>query len=116
MPLAGVFHVTELLLIELGLVDISPVEGRWANRKTWRHGAVGANDYVVLPSSAIPIGELELSIRVLHDARRLRKNRMHAAFVPTKVSNDLVLEKTARNFFLAVEQGPNAFSSGYVDR
>src|SRR5580692_12380109 len=86
VTLAGVFHLFELLLVELRVVDISPIEGRWVHGEAGCDRTVSADDYVVLPSAAIPIGELELASGVLHDARRLREDLMYVAVGPGAIA------------------------------
>ena len=68
MTLAGCLHRRELRLIELRVIDISPIECRPVHRETGRHCAVGANDYVVLACTAVPFGKVQLAIRVLDNS------------------------------------------------
>ena len=67
----GVFHLFELLLIELRIVDVAPVESRGIHREARSHSAVGSDDHVVLAGSAVPVGEVQLAARVLRDAGRV---------------------------------------------
>ena len=43
VPFTGVFHLFQLLLIELRVVDVSPIESRGIHRETRSHGTVGSD-------------------------------------------------------------------------
>src|SRR5579863_1778684 len=91
VSLTGVFHLLELPLVELRVVDISPIEGRWVHREARSNRAVSADNHVVLPGAAIPIGELELATRVLHDARGLREDFMHVTVCSVPIAVPAIL-------------------------
>src|SRR5437879_9614267 len=52
--LASLLHVRELLGIEMKLIDIAPVVGCGIHGEAWCHGAVGADDDVILAGAAVP--------------------------------------------------------------
>jgi len=56
--------------------------------KTGRHSAIGTDNYVILSRPAIPLGEMQIAGRILHDPRHIRKLLRHsipvAIAVPAK--------------------------------
>src|SRR6266478_7648161 len=75
VTLTSVLHLLQLSLLELRMVDVAPVKGRRVHRETGRNRAVGADDHVVLPGPAIPVGEMQLPAGVLRNAGRVRQHR-----------------------------------------
>ncbi len=67
MLLAGFLHATELAVIELVLIDISPIVGRCVHGETGSDCPVGSNDDVVLAGATVPLGEVQLAIGILDD-------------------------------------------------
>jgi hypothetical protein len=72
MPLARLFHLSQLAVVKLGIIDVAPVEWRSIHRETWRHSAIGPDDHIILARAAIPLGEMQILRGVLHDARHVR--------------------------------------------
>lgn len=71
MLLACTLHALQLAVIEFMLVDVSPIVRRCIHGEAWSDGAVGADDDVVLPGAAVPLGEMQFAALVLHDAGRV---------------------------------------------
>ena len=73
MLLAGFLHAGELAVIELVLIDVSPIVGRCIHGETGSDGPVGSNDDIVLAGPTIPLGEVQLAICILDDSGGLHQ-------------------------------------------
>src|SRR5580700_11311416 len=73
MLLAGCFHASQLFRVKLVAINVSPVVGGGIHRETRSHGAVGADDDVVLARPAVPFGKMQFTIGILHKAGRSGK-------------------------------------------
>jgi len=72
MLLTGFFHCRQLPGLEFVGINISPIVGGSVHGEAGRHGAVRADDDVVLPGAAIPLGKMQLAIGILNDSRCAR--------------------------------------------
>src|SRR5262245_5725104 len=72
MLLAGFLHAGQLLGFKFMAIDVSPIEGRRIHGEAGGHGSIGPDDDVVLPCTAIPLSEMQLSISVLDETRQSR--------------------------------------------
>src|ERR1700756_1736430 len=79
VPFTGMLHFFKLLLVELRVVDIPPVESRGIHRETRSDGAVGSDDHIILAGTAVPVGEMQLAAGVLRDAGRVGQARGNIA-------------------------------------
>lgn len=69
MALARVFHLLQLLGLELRRIDVSPIEARGIHGKTRSHRTIGADDDVILTRPAIPVREVQAALGIAHDPR-----------------------------------------------
>ena len=60
MSLAGLLHISQLFVIELRMIDVSPVIWRSIHREIGRNSAIGPDDYVILSCPAIPLGKTQI--------------------------------------------------------
>src|SRR5689334_19034594 len=69
MLLTGLLHTPQLAIFKFVMIDVSPIVGGSIHGKTRSDSSVGANDDVVLPCPAVPLGEVKFAIFVLHNTR-----------------------------------------------
>jgi len=70
VALAYLFHVAQLLVLELQFVDISPVNRGWVQRKARSEGTVCSNHDIVLARPAIPVSKTEIAVAIFFYSRR----------------------------------------------
>ncbi len=61
-------HTCELAVVELVLIDVSPIVGGRVHRETGSHGPVRSDDDIVLTGATVPFGKVKLAIGTLDDS------------------------------------------------
>lgn len=69
VALASLLHGAQLLLVELGFINVSPIKAGGIHREARRNRAVGADNHVVLSRAAVPLRETQLPVWILNDPR-----------------------------------------------